>query len=173
MTATHRISQRNGSRTGGKLPRCYVYVVEDFDGRIKIGMSRSPSQRLSALRTGSPIRVDIHSQTAFPSDQAAREAERAAHSAFRRQRLAREWFAADKWVVTGFVRFLASGETQKARKLARWERWAAWLADVAVKAKGCPEMKSRALDMHFRLRMQMADLGCELNEWDLVVGRPS
>lgn len=76
----------------------FIYIVEAENGRVKIGRSRSPEQRIVCIRTHSPLMVRL---IAVWEDTAGAEA--ALHDKFAPARLHCEWFMPTREVLA-FVR---------------------------------------------------------------------
>lgn len=98
-----------------------VYVIEAA-GLVKIGTTVSIEERLSALRTGSPIPFSL--LVSFPGD---RGTEGELHYRFRDLRRHGEWFALEGELLD-FIRVKQAEET--ARNAADSASWVEWLAGV-------------------------------------------
>ncbi len=70
----------------------YVYVIKAGD-RCKVGKARNPSQRLSELQTGCPIKLELVASIQCRSDAHALHVEKLAHRVLRIDRRRGEWFA--------------------------------------------------------------------------------
>jgi hypothetical protein len=68
----------------------YVYAIGPVDGPFKIGIASDLRSRLSALQTGSPVRLKIHISAVAEN---AREAESNLHRMLAVARLGGEWFS--------------------------------------------------------------------------------
>ena len=72
-------------------PDRYVYVArESVSGRYKIGISKSPSDRVKALNVGNPEKLElVHAYLATDSKY---QSELLAHAIYEKERLCGEWF---------------------------------------------------------------------------------
>jgi len=72
----------------------YVYVAkEEFSGRIKIGISKDPEQRIKALNTGNPEELILVTQ--FEAKKKGYQSERDAHLLLKDHKIRGEWFDKD------------------------------------------------------------------------------
>ena len=74
----------------------YVYVIVSDAGHHKIGIAHSPKNRLNQIRVGCPFELFIAETMRCPSEDAARQVERLAHSRLAEFRGAGEWFSVPK-----------------------------------------------------------------------------
>jgi hypothetical protein len=79
----------------------FVYVIADETGRHKIGSSKDPFQRISALQTGSSSALRFAYIGVTPG--VGSDIEFAAHDLLDAQRVHREWFAVPASIAIGAV----------------------------------------------------------------------
>lgn len=85
-----------------------IYFITARDvGRVKIGWSENPDERLKQLQTGCPGKAVI--EATVPG--ADREMERALHAAFRPWRTHGEWFELSP-IVEMAIHFINSGDAE-------------------------------------------------------------
>jgi hypothetical protein len=77
------------SEPPSREPRQYLYFIRAETGHIKIGISNSPTARLSALQTSSPVPLELLGLLCCVD---ARAAEARLHSHFAHLRVQGEWF---------------------------------------------------------------------------------
>lgn len=77
----------DAQRTSGGPRSGFVYYVRGAAGRIKIGFSEAPDQRIASLQTGHPERLEVLLVVPGTSDD-----ERVLHAMFSYLRLSGEWF---------------------------------------------------------------------------------
>ena len=65
-----------------------IYFIRSETGAIKIGFSTTPERRLSAMQTGSPVRLEL--LAVMPG---TKQDERRLHARFKAQRGRGEWFS--------------------------------------------------------------------------------
>jgi hypothetical protein len=88
----------------------YVYIVaDDTAGQFKIGMTRSPKSRLSALQTGSTNNLRIVGLVII-GGQNGRNLERSLHAEYKRRQahVKGEWFTGDPIKELPFIRDFAT-----------------------------------------------------------------
>ena len=77
-------------------PTCFVYVAApadfDQDQPAKVGITRSPTNRLAELQTGCPFRLAMPWRWRFPDRGLAREVERRFHRERASWSVCGEWF---------------------------------------------------------------------------------
>ncbi len=72
----------------------YVYVAkEEISGRIKIGISKDPEQRIKALNTGNPEELILVAQ--FEAKKKGYQSEKDVHSLLKEHKVRSEWFDKD------------------------------------------------------------------------------
>ena len=73
----------------------YVYIIE-CQGKLKIGKSQNPEQRLKELNTGNPNKLRLIHCEKFASQKASSEAEAMMHYYFEAEKIRGEWFKSNK-----------------------------------------------------------------------------
>ena len=91
------------ARGGG----AFVYVIEGEHGRVKIGVSSTPPNRLATLQTGSPYR--LHLAYATWAGEHAYLVEQEAHFRLDAFRVGGEWFATSREVAVAAINVAAAG----------------------------------------------------------------
>jgi hypothetical protein len=74
-----------------QLKGCFVYVISNEQGQVKIGITSDPFQRLASLQTGSHSRLKF--EYIGVCDKAGYMVEQVAHQMLAQHRLEGEWFA--------------------------------------------------------------------------------
>lgn len=100
----------------------YAYVVGSYGhGRVKIGHSRTPKKRLSALQNGSPVELHLY-RTWKVSTERAKLMERQLHTAFSWAYAHGEWFDTTPMAVAAVGDLLAANRLGDALRLAELVR---------------------------------------------------
>jgi uncharacterized protein (DUF4415 family) len=68
----------------------YLYAIGVFEGPVKIGFTKSPRERLSTIKTASPVSVQM--LACFDVGDLHSEVERTMHFILRDERQSGEWF---------------------------------------------------------------------------------
>lgn len=71
---------------------CFVYVIGRDEGPVKVGISASPTARLSTIQTSCPFPVKLAQVFMCPDRDIARHIERSFHQTRREKCLYGEWF---------------------------------------------------------------------------------
>ena len=98
------------------LLRGYLYVLVNKEhGWCKIGMTRKPKKRLSAIQWGCPFELEVAYSLLVPN---ARAAERDVLKSLRDLRLRGEWFRYDEERMVGAIRKYVGLEKRFSARLA-------------------------------------------------------
>ena len=82
------------SRIGADPGRgCSVYVMQDADSRIKVGISVDPEKRLKTIQTGQGRKVSLIREYPYPDERSAFAVESSLHRRLSRFRMMGEWFS--------------------------------------------------------------------------------
>lgn len=74
------------------MSTCFVYVIGQEAGPVKIGISVKPSARVSALQTGCPLKISLLHVAECGSRESAELREKIVHQENFSRRLTGEWF---------------------------------------------------------------------------------
>jgi hypothetical protein len=98
--------------------RAYVYVIRAGKrGPLKIGVTRSVSQRVKELQIGNPEKLRICYTIRCFTFQEARDLEAELHQTFGKYRLSGEWFQASTEIWRTFLKFEGSELAKEYREI--------------------------------------------------------